>query len=54
VIEAGPTQSSHGDRRWLAALDELLMSPQAFIDDEIEIAMRSRLRAALSELRDKV
>jgi hypothetical protein len=54
VIEAGPTQSSHADRRWLVALDEFLMSPQVVTDDEIEIAIRSRLRAALSELRDKV
>ena len=53
VIEAGPTQSSHADRRWLVALDEFLMSPQV-TDDEIEIAIRSRLRAALSGLRDKV
>ncbi len=54
AIEAGPTQSSHADRRWLVALDEFLMSPQAFTDDEIEIAIRSRLRAALSGLHEKV
>src|SRR5438105_3046822 len=52
AIEAGPAQSNPGDR-WLAALDQFLMSPQAAADDEIEIAIRSRLRAALSGLRDK-
>jgi hypothetical protein len=54
MTEAGPTQSSNADRRWLAALDEFLMSPQIVTDDESEIAIRSRLTAALSELRDKL
>ena len=54
VIEAGSMQSSHADGRWLVALDEFLASPQGFTDDEVEIAIRSRLRAALSGLRDKL
>jgi hypothetical protein len=55
LIEAGATQSNDAERRWLVlALGEFLMSPQAITDDEIEIALRSRLRAALSGLRDKM
>jgi hypothetical protein len=54
LIEAGPTQSNYADRRWLVALGEFLMSPQAMTDDEIEIAIRSRLRAALPGLRDEM
>lgn len=54
LFEADPTQSNHADRRWLAALGEFLMSPQAIAEDEIEIALRSRLRASLSGRRDKL
>jgi hypothetical protein len=54
VTEAGPPQGDDADRRWLAALDALIADPQAATDDETEIAIRSRLREALSRLRHKV
>jgi hypothetical protein len=53
VIEAGPAQGDHADRRWIAALDQFITDPQAATDDETEIAIRSRLSAALGGLRDK-
>jgi hypothetical protein len=52
LIEAGPTPPGHGDRSWFAALDEFLINPQAFTDDQGELAARSHLRDALSDLRD--
>lgn len=52
LLEAAPTRSGTLGRRRLAALEAYLLRPQAFSDDEIEIALRSRLRAALSGLRD--
>lgn len=53
LLEAMPTRSGRLGRRRLAALEACLMRPRAFPDDEIEIALRSRLRAALSGLREK-
>jgi hypothetical protein len=53
LLEAAPTRSGPLGRRRLAALEAYLMRPRAFPDDEIEIALRSRLRAALSGLRGK-
>jgi hypothetical protein len=53
--EVGPPPSGHAGRRWFEGLDEfLLMLPQVFTDDERELAIHSRLRAALSALRDKL
>ena len=52
LLEAGPTPPSHDHGRWFAALDEFLMNPQAFTDDQGELVARSRLRDALSDLRD--
>jgi hypothetical protein len=53
LLEAAPTRSGRLGRRRLAALETYLMLPQVFPDDEIEVALCSRLRAALSGLRDK-
>lgn len=53
LLEAAPTRSGPLGRRRLAALETYLMRPLAFPDDEIEIALRSRLRAVLSGLRGK-
>jgi hypothetical protein len=53
LLEAAPARSGPPGRHRLAALEAYLMLPQAFPDDEIEIALRSRLRTALSGLRDK-
>jgi len=53
LLEAAPTRSGRLGRRRLAALEAYLMLPPVFPDDEIEIALRSRLRAALSGLRGK-
>jgi hypothetical protein len=53
LLEAAPTRSGRLGRRRLAAFEAYLMRPRAFPDDEIEIALRSRLRAALSGLRGK-
>jgi hypothetical protein len=53
VIDAGPARAGPADQRWLAALDALIADPQAATDDETEIAIRSRVREALSGLRDK-
>jgi hypothetical protein len=52
LLEAGPTPPGHDDRHWYAALDEFLMNPKAFTDDQGELAARSRLRDVLSDLRD--
>jgi hypothetical protein len=53
VIDVGPAQAGDADRRWLGALDAFIADPQASTDDETEIAIRSRVREALSGLRDK-
>ena len=53
LLEAAPTRSGPPGRRRLAALEAYLMRPQAFPDGEVAIALRSRLRAALSGLRGK-
>ena len=53
LLEAAPARSGPLGRRRLAALEAYLMRPRAFPDDEIEIALRSRLSAALSGLRGK-
>ena len=53
VIDAGPVQAGSADPRWLAALDAFIADPQAATDDDTEIAIRSRVRDALSGLRDK-
>lgn len=53
VIDATPTPAGRGDGRWLASLDAFIADSQAATDDETEIAIRTRLRAALSALRDK-
>ena len=53
VTDAGATPAGDADRRWLAALDAFSADPQAATDDDTEIAIRSRLRAALSGLRDR-
>lgn len=47
LLEAAPTRSGPLGRSRLAALEAYLMLPRAFPDDEIETALRSRLRAAL-------
>jgi hypothetical protein len=52
LLEAGPTPPGHDDRHWYAALDEFLMNPKAFTDDQGELAARSSLRDALSDLRN--
>ncbi len=52
LLQAAPARSDQAGRR-RAALDAYLMRPRAFPDDEIETALRSRLRAALSGLRGK-
>lgn len=53
LLEAAPTRSGRLGRRRLAALEGYLMRPRALPDDETEIALRSRLRAALSGVRGK-
>lgn len=53
LLEAAPTRSGPLGRRRLAALEAYLMRPQAFPDGEVAIALRSRLRAALSGQRGK-
>jgi hypothetical protein len=53
LTEAAPARSGQADCRRLAALEAYLMLPRAFPDDEIETALRLRLRAALSGLRGK-
>lgn len=53
LLQAAPTCSNPLDRRRLEALETYLMRPRAFPDDEIETALRARLRAALSALRGK-
>jgi hypothetical protein len=51
LIEVGPLPKGRAAGSWLAALDGFLMSPQAATDDAREIAIQSRIRAALSALR---
>ena len=53
LLETEPAPSGNSGRPRLAALEAYLMGAQAFSDDEIEIALRSGLRAALSGLRGK-
>jgi hypothetical protein len=53
VIDAGPAQGGYADQRWLGALQAFIANPQASTDDETEIAIRSRVRQALSGPRDK-
>jgi hypothetical protein len=48
VIDAGPAPADRGDRRWLAALEAFIAEAPAAVEDETEVAIRSRLRAALS------
>lgn len=50
--EIGPLPKGRAAGSRLAALDEFLRSPQAATDDARELAIQSRLRAALSSLRD--
>jgi hypothetical protein len=47
LLQAVPARSGPPGRR-LAALEAYLMLPHACPDDEVEIALRSRLRAAVS------
>jgi MoxR-like ATPase len=54
LLEAAPARSGPPGRRRLEALEAYLMRPRAFPDDELETALRSRLRAAVSGLRGKV
>jgi hypothetical protein len=49
VVDAGTAQSGRADPRWAAAL-EALLADSAATDDETEIALRARLREALSGL----
>jgi hypothetical protein len=53
LLDAAPVRPGPPGRRRLAALEAYLMLPRAFPDDEIETALRSRLREALSGLRGK-
>jgi hypothetical protein len=54
LLEAAPARSGRLGRRRLAALQACPARPQAFPGDEFEIALRSRLKAALSGLRGSV
>jgi hypothetical protein len=51
LLQAVPARSGPLGRRRLAALEAYLMLPHACPDDEVEIALRSRLRVAVSGLR---
>jgi hypothetical protein len=51
LLQAEPARSGPFGRRRLAALDAYLMRPYPIADDEREVALRSRLRAAVSGLR---
>lgn len=51
LLEIAPARFGPVGRRRLLALEAYLTHPQALPDDEIEIALRSRLRAALPGLR---
>src|SRR6266478_1144074 len=53
MIDAGSAQAGDADQRWLGALEAFIADPQTSTDDETEIAIRSRVRQALSGLRDK-
>ena len=53
LLEAAPASAGPFGRSQLGALEAYLMRTQALPDDEIEAALRSRLRAALSGVRGK-
>lgn len=53
VTESGPIPSDNAGQKWRERLGAFLASREAVADDEIGTAILSRLRAALSEPRDK-